>query len=52
MHYISCSASHCVGHQIINSMANTKVIFDLHCGWSATSYVFEHHAAIFRLCSF
>ena len=24
MYYLSCSASHSVGHQIINSMANTK----------------------------
>ena len=40
MYYLSCSASHCVGHQIIKSMAKTKVVFDPHCRWSAVSYMF------------
>jgi hypothetical protein len=40
MYYLSCSTSHCVGHQIINSMANTQVVFDLHCRWSAVTYIY------------
>ena len=42
MYYLSCSASHCDGHQIIDSMANTKVVFELDCGWSAASFVLLH----------